>query len=126
MNNIPNDLLFASSHEWLRREGPCSTVGISDHAQRELTDVVYVELPVVGTCVKAGQAVCVVESVKAASDIYAPASGTIEAVNEALSSDPSLINSDPYGQGWIFKLALSNESELSALKSPADYAAQLG
>jgi glycine cleavage system H protein len=124
--NIPNDLLFAPSHEWLRREGPSATVGISDHAQQELTDVVYVELPTIGTSVTAGQTVCVIESVKAASDIYAPASGTIAAVNDALSNDPSLINSDPYGQGWIFKLALSNEGELSALKSPSDYAALLG
>jgi glycine cleavage system H protein len=124
--NIPTDLLFASSHEWLRREGPTAAVGISDHAQAELTDVVYVELPAVGTAVKAGQTVCVVESVKAASDIYAPASGTVVEVNEALASDPALINSDPYGQGWIFKLSLADEGELSALKSATEYAALLG
>jgi glycine cleavage system H protein len=123
--NIPSDLLFATTHEWIRPAGEKSTVGISDHAQHELTDVVYVELPTVGTRVETGQQVCVVESVKAASDIYSPASGTVEAVNEALSADPSLINSDPYGAGWIFKLSLSNPAELQTLKSPTTYEAQL-
>jgi glycine cleavage system H protein len=127
--NIPDDLLYATSHEWLRRESPeggLAAVGISDHAQHELTDVVYVELPEVGAQVSAGQQVCVVESVKAASDIYAPASGTIEAVNPALSADPSLINTDPYGAGWIFKLSLSDPAELGSLKTPQEYASQIG
>ena len=124
--NIPTDLLFASSHEWLRRDGDNGTVGITDHAQHELTDVVYVELPTVGATVEAGQQVCVIESVKAASDIYAPVSGVVSAVNEALSSDPALINTDPHGNGWIFKLTLSPNADLSALKNPAQYAEQLG
>ena len=124
--NVPEDLLYAPSHEWLRREGDTATVGISDHAQNELTDVVYVELPALGTSVSAGQGVCVVESVKAASDIYSPAQGTISEVNEALSADPSLINSDPYGAGWIFKLKLAAGTDLSALKTPGQYTLQIG
>lgn len=121
--NIPEDLRYAQSHEWLRADG---TVGISDHAQAELTDVVFVDLPKVGAEVKAGQQACVVESVKAASDIYAPASGTIVAVNDALSANPGLINTDPYGQGWIFKLELGSPDDTGALKSAADYGAQIG
>jgi glycine cleavage system H protein len=124
--NIPNDLLYAPTHEWLRNESGLATVGITDHAQAELTDVVYVELPKVGATVAAGQQVCVVESVKAASDIYSPASGTVEAVNEGLSDDPGLINTDPHGHGWIFKLRLSPEADLSVLKTPAQYSEQLG
>jgi len=120
--NVPNDLLYATSHEWLRREDGHATVGITDHAQHELTDVVYVELPVVGTHVEAGAQICVVESVKAASDIYSPVSGTVETVNEVLSGDPSLVNTDPYGNGWIFKLRLDDAPDLSALKSPEQYA----
>lgn len=124
--SIPADLLYATSHEWLRREGDSATVGITEHAQHELTDVVYVELPAPGTQVEAGQQICVVESVKAASDIYAPAAGTVEEVNHALSSDPALINTDPYGKGWIFKLRLAPTSDLSGLKSPEAYGVQLG
>ena len=124
--NVPADLLYATSHEWLRQGGDAATVGITDHAQHELTDVVYVELPAVGTHVEAGQQICVVESVKAASDIYSPASGTVSEVNEALSQDPALLNTDPYGKGWIFKLHLASDADLSALKSPAQYTEQLG
>ncbi len=123
--SLPTDLLYATSHEWLRRDGASATVGITDHAQHELTDVVYVELPPLGTKVDAGQQICVVESVKAASDIYSPAAGTVIAVNEALSADPALVNTDPYGNGWIFKLELEAGGDLSGLKSPADYAALL-
>jgi glycine cleavage system H protein len=123
--NVPEDLLYAQTHEWLRATGPVATVGITDHAQHELTDVVYVELPTPGTSVSAGEQICVVESVKAASDIYAPASGTVESVNEALSSDPSLVNTDPYGKGWIFTLRLDADADLSSLKQPAAYAQQL-
>ena len=121
--NVPDDLRYATSHEWLRADG---TVGITDHAQAELTDVVYVELPQVGAEVKAGTQVCVVESVKAASDIYAPATGTIAAVNDALTSNPALLNTDPYGSGWIFRIELASPEETNALKSPADYRAQIG
>jgi glycine cleavage system H protein len=123
--NVPEDLLYAKTHEWLRQSGGSATVGITDHAQHELTDVVYAELPTPGTHVGAGEQICVVESVKAASDIYSPASGTVEAVNDALASDPSLINSDPYGKGWIFTLRLDADADLSSLKSPAAYAQQL-
>ncbi len=124
--NIPNDFLFATTHEWLHRDGDLATVGITDHAQHELTDVVYVELPAIGTNINAGQQVCVVESVKSASDIYSPASGVVESVNEALNSDPSLINTDPHGAGWIFKLRLAPDVDLSALSTPTQYAEQLG
>jgi glycine cleavage system H protein len=126
MINVPTDSLYASSHEWLRRDGDIAVVGITDHAQHELTDVVYVELPSVGTHVSAGQQICVVESVKAASDIYSPAAGTVEAVNEALSNAPELINTAPHGEGWIFKLRLDADADLSHLKTPDQYAAQLG
>src|SRR5712671_3474755 len=99
--NVPDDLRYANTHEWLRADG---TVGITDHAQHELTDVVFVDLPAVGRVVQAGEVVCVVESVKAASDIYAPASGKVVAVNSDLSANPALVNTDPYGAGWMFKL----------------------
>jgi glycine cleavage system H protein len=123
--NIPEDLLYAKTHEWLRQSGASATVCITDHAQHELTDVVYVELPAVGTHVTAGQQICVVESVKAASDIYSPASGTVESVNDALTSDPALLNNDPYGTGWIFTLRFDADASLSHLKPPAAYAEQL-
>jgi glycine cleavage system H protein len=121
--NVPDDLRYASSHEWLRSDG---TVGITDHAQAELTDVVYVELPKVGAEVKAGGQVCVVESVKAASDIYAPASGRVIAINHDLAGNPALLNTDPYGAGWIFRLELAQPEEGNSLKNPAEYSAQIG
>ncbi len=124
--NVPDDLHFAESHEWLRLDGEGGTVGISDHAQAELTDVVYVELPQVGKVMKAGDPVCVVESVKAASDIFSPVSGTVTAVNEALRSNPALVNSEPYGEGWIFKINVEAGEDLEHLKTPAQYAEQLG
>ena len=124
--NIPTDLLYAESHEWLRVAGDEGTVGITDHAQHELTDVVYVELPKVGAQVEAQSQVCVIESVKAASDIFSPVSGTVTAVNEALSANPALINTDPHGAGWIYQLKLSDPSQTGVLKTPAQYSAQLG
>jgi len=124
--NVPDDLQYASTHEWLRLDGAEGTVGISDHAQAELTDVVYVELPKAGAQVTAGQQVCVVESVKAASDIYSPISGTILAVNDALSANPALINTDPYGEGWIFKIKVEAGEEIEELKSPVQYRDQIG
>lgn len=126
MSQIPADLRYTASHEWVRLDGATATVGITDHAQAELTDVVYVELPKLGATVKAGQQVCVVESVKAASDIYAPVAGTVSAVNEALGNNPALLNNDPFGEGWIFKLDGVNAAEVAALKSSEDYAAQIG
>ena len=123
MSNVPENLRYAQSHEWLRDDG---TVGITDHAQAELTDVVYVELPKIGTEVTAGQQICVVESVKAASDIYSPAAGKVAAVNDALTANPALLNTDPFGAGWIFRLDLATPDGAAALKSPADYRAQIG
>jgi len=127
--NVPDDLKYAESHEWVRRDGETARIGITDHAQSELSDVVFVELPKVGDRVEARQAVAVVESVKAASDIYSPVSGTVIEVNEALEADPSLINNDAFGQGWLFLLAVDSaliDAELGALKNAAEYSEQIG
>jgi glycine cleavage system H protein len=124
--NVPDDLQYAESHEWLRLDGADGTVGITDHAQAELTDVVYVELPAVGTKVNAKDQICVVESVKAASDIYAPVSGTVTAVNDALTTNPALLNTDPFGEGWIFRIRIEAGEDIEHLKSPAQYREQIG
>ena len=124
MNN-PTDLRYATSHEWVRLEGDIATVGISDHAQEELTDVVFVELPAVGRAVDAGDPTAVVESVKAASDIYAPLGGEIVEVNPEVEADPSLVNTDPYGKGWIFKLKVKNTADVSSLLDAAAYTAAI-
>jgi len=126
MSNIPADLKYAKSHEWVRVSGTQATVGITDHAQNELTDVVFVELPSVGKKVKAGEACAVVESVKTASDIYAPINGEVQEVNQALADNPSLVNSEPYAGGWFFKVTLSNPAELDRLLGPEAYRAQIG
>jgi len=123
--NIPSDLRYAASHEWIRLEGDIGTVGISDHAQEELTDVVFVELPPVGKVVDAADPTAVVESVKAASDIYAPVSGEIVEVNPEVEADPSLVNTDPYGKGWIFKLKVKDPDHFSKLMDAAAYGAQI-
>ena len=123
--NIPSDLRYAASHEWIRLEGDIGIVGISDHAQEELTDVVFVELPPVGKVVDAGDPTAVVESVKAASDIYAPVSGEIVEVNPEVEADPSLVNTDPYGKGWIFKLKVKDPEHFSKLMDAAAYGAQI-
>ncbi len=120
-SEIPSDLLFQSSHEWARIEGDTATVGISDHAQEELTDVVFVELPPLGKTVDAGDPTAVVESVKAASDIYSPLSGEIVEVNPAVEGDPSLVNTDPYGAGWIFKVKISKPEQSGSLLTPVAY-----
>lgn len=126
MSEIPGDLKFLKSHEWVRIEGDGKvTVGISDHAQGLLGDLVYVELPAVGDDIQAGTGVAVVESVKAASDVYAPVSGTIIAVNEALADKPETINEDAYGEGWLFVVELSEPDQLNELLAPDDYAEQL-
>lgn len=125
MSLVPDQLRYRDSHEWVDPSQSVSPVGITDHAQAELTDVVFVELPKLGA-VKAGQQVCVVESVKAASDIYTPVSGEIVEVNDELSSNPGLINTDPYGAGWIFKIKASDAGELAALKDAAAYSAMIG
>ena len=121
MTEVPSDLKYAKSHEWVRVAGDVATIGITDHAQHELTDVVFVELPARGRTLKAGEACAVVESVKTASDIYSPVSGSVIEVNEALSSNTALVNSEPYGQGWFFKIKLSQPKEIEALHSAADY-----
>lgn len=125
-SQIPADLLFQSSHEWARVEGDIATVGISDHAQAELTDVVFVELPAMGKTVDAGDPTAVVESVKAASDIYAPISGEVIEVNPAVEADPALVNTDPYGAGWIFKLKLTKPDQVSGLLTPEAYGELIG
>ncbi|MBA1292245.1 glycine cleavage system protein GcvH [Pseudomonas lurida] len=126
MSNIPADLRFAESHEWARLEADGTvTVGISDHAQEALGDVVFVELAEVGATFGAGDQAGVVESVKAASDIYAPIAGEVIAVNEELSGSPELLNSDPYG-AWIFKLKPSSAAELDKLLDAAGYKAAIG
>jgi glycine cleavage system H protein len=123
--NVPADLRYAKTHEWIRIEGDTVTVGITDHAQAELTDIVYAEPPKVGAEVKAGSTAAVVESVKAASDIYSPLSGTVTEVNSDLSGNPALLNTDPFGQGWIYKLKASDSSEIDALLTPEAYIAQI-
>ncbi len=126
MSEIPGDLKFLKSHEWARVEdGGNVTVGISDHAQSLLGDLVYVELPAVGDKLVAGAAAAVVESVKAASDVYSPVTGTVTAVNEALGDKPETINEDAYGEGWLFTVTLDEPEQLAELLSPDDYAALL-
>ena len=110
----------------MRVHGENATVGITDHAQHELTDVVFVELPAVGRQVKSGEACAVVESVKTASDVYAPVSGQIVEVNRAVADNPALVNSEPYGGGWFYKIKLSNPAELNDLLSAESYQAQIG
>ena len=125
-SKVPPDLKYANSHEWVRVSGDVATVGITDHAQHELTDVVFVEVPAVGRKVKAGEAVAVVESVKTASDIYSPVSGEVVEANKTVAEKPDLVNSDPYGQGWFYKIKLANAAELNKLLTAADYNSQLG
>lgn len=123
MSNIPADLKYLATHEWARVESDGSvTVGISDHAQSALGDLVFVEIPEVGRKFKAGEVFAVVESVKAASDVYSPVSGEVVATNEALSATPELINQAPYGEGWIMKVRPSDAAELSTLLDAAAYA----
>jgi glycine cleavage system H protein len=126
MSNIPADLRYAKSHEWVRVEGDLATVGISDHAQHELTDVVFVELPAKGRQVKAGDACAVVESVKTASDVYSPVSGEVVETNGAVVANPALVNSAPYGEGWFFRVRLSNPGELAGLLDAPAYKALIG
>jgi len=123
---IPDDLIYTESHEWIKREGDKIRVGITDHAQSELTDVVYVELPKLERQVNAKDPIAVVESVKAASDIYAPVKGTVVEANKALEADPGLINREPYGQGWIFVLKIENPNDLNNLKDAGAYKSQIG
>jgi len=123
--SIPADLKFAESHEWIRVDGDIGTVGISDHAQAELTDIVFAEPPKPGKVVKAGETIAIVESVKAASDIYSPVSGEVIEGNSALDDNPALLNTDPYNEGWIYKIKLSDPAEVAALKTPEQYGEQI-
>jgi glycine cleavage system H protein len=126
MSNIPSDLKYTKSHEWVCVSGDTATVGITDHAQHELTDIVFVELPETGKKFKSGEAAAVVESVKTASDIYSPVSGEILETNRGVVDNPALANTEPYAGGWFFKIKLSNPAELDALLSPEKYQAQIG
>ena len=126
MSNIPDDLRYAASHEWISVQDGVGTVGITDHAQSELSDVVYVDLPKVGATAVAGSMIAVIESVKAASDIYAPVSGEILEINGELVAKPELVNSDPFGAAWLFKIKLAKPEEPEALKDAAGYRAQIG
>jgi glycine cleavage system H protein len=122
MSNIPADLKYLDSHEWARVESDGTiTIGISDHAQGALGDLVFVEVPEVGKSLSKGGAAAVVESVKAASDVYSPVSGEVVAANDALSGSPELVNSDPYGAGWLYKIKPSNNSELQQLLDAKSY-----
>ena len=121
--NVPDDLKYAESHEWIRLDGDTGTVGITDHAQNELTDIVYVDPPKVGDTVTAGQPAAVVESVKAASDIITPVSGEVVEINEDLEATPSTVNTDPTGDGWMFKVKLSDPGEIDGLMDEAAYKA---
>ena len=125
-SKVPADLKYAKSHEWVRVAGDVATVGITDHAQDELTDVVFVELPEVGRKLKAGDSCAVVESVKTASDIYTPVSGEVTAVNKAVVDEPALVNSDPYGKGCFFQVRLAQREEPNKLLAAADYTSQIG
>tara|TARA_B100000575_G_C22770408_1_gene457625 strand:- start:256 stop:639 length:384 start_codon:yes stop_codon:yes gene_type:complete len=125
MSDIPTDLKYASSHEWVRVEGDTAVIGISDHAQQELTDLAFIELPEVGAALSSGDACGVVESVKTASDIYAPVSGEVTEINDALESEPGIVNEDPYGDGWFYRIRLSNADEFEDLLTPEDYAEQV-
>ena len=126
MSEIPAELKYAKSHEWVRVEDDVATLGITDHAQAELTDVVFVELPASGRQIKAGESCAVVESVKTASDIYSPLSGEVVEVNDAVVADPALVNSEPFAGGWFFKLKLSNPAELDVLLDADAYREQIG
>ena len=125
MSDVPTDLSYASSHEWVNVEGATATIGISDHAQEELTELVFIELPEVGSQLTAGDPCAVVESVKTASDIYAPVSGQVIEINDALDTEPGTVNEDPYGDGWFFKVRLSNPDEINDLLSDEEYAEQV-
>ncbi len=124
MSEVPSDLKYTRDHEWLRLEDDSVvTIGITDHAQAQLGDLVFVEVPETGTSLGAGDAAAVVESVKAASDVYAPVAGEVVGANEQLDESPELVNNDPFGEGWIYQLRVENPAALDDLMSAADYEA---
>ena len=118
---VPDELLYTKEHEWVKVEGDVATVGITDYAQDQLGDIIYVELPEVGRKVKQMEAVATVEAVKTAADVYSPVSGEVIETNAKLSEKPELLNEDPYGEGWMFKLKMENPEELKNLLSPEEY-----
>jgi len=126
MVKIPEDLKYTKDHEWIRVEGDVAVEGITDYAQSELSDIVMVELPEVGRVVKLGESIGVIEAVKAVADLYAAVSGEVVAVNEKIVATPQLINQDPYGEGWMVKIRMSNPSELDTILSPEDYQQLIG
>lgn len=126
MTEVPDGLWYTKDHEWARVEGNRARVGITDHAQHELTDVVYVELPALGRAAKKGEEIGVVESVKAASEVYAPLSGTVVEVNRALEDKPELVNKEPYGGGWFVVLEVADGAEASQLMDAAAYRKHIG
>lgn len=126
MTDIPENLKYKSSHEWVKVDGEIATVGITDHAQAELTDLVFIELPQISSTLNAGDPCAVVESVKTASDIYSPLSGTIIEINNELNSNPGLVNTSPYNEGWMFKIQLSNPVELNDFMTSEEYKNQIG
>ncbi|MFN4894990.1 MAG: glycine cleavage system protein GcvH [Pseudomonadota bacterium] len=123
---FPNDYKYTKDHEWVRMEGDVAVVGITEFAQSELGDLVFVDLPKIGTAVKQHGTMCVVESTKAASDVYSPLTGTVSGINEALSADPGLINRNPYSEGWIVKISGVVAAELAGLMSADEYKKLLG
>ena len=125
-SQIPDTLKYAKTHEWVKVDGDTATMGITDHAQAELTELVFVELPAVGRKLQAGEACAVVESVKTASDIYSPVTGEVIEVNESLADEPGAVNSDPYNEGWFFKVRMSDTAVLDELLSAADYQFLIG
>ena len=126
MSEIPADLFYTKEHEWIRMDGDIATIGITDHAQDALTDIVYIELPQEGDVLEDMGEFAIVESVKSASPIFAPLAGTVVAVNEALEDEPELMNSDPYGDGWIIRMKLDAPEAITTMMSAADYKAELG
>lgn len=127
MSNVPSDLRYAKSHEWLKIAADgTATIGITDYAQNSLGDITFIQVPKVGTALKAGETFGVVESVKAASDVYAPVAGTVVAVNPTLDTNPEKVNQAPYADGWMLRLKLANPAEAAALLAPADYGKLIG
>jgi len=124
--NVPSDLRYTKSHEWVRLEGDTATIGITDHAQSELGDIVFLDLPTPGRALKAEETFGTVESVKTVSDVYSPVSGEVTAVNESLGAQSELVNSDPYGSGWLVKVKLSDPGQVDALMDADAYTASLG
>ena len=125
MSDYPDDLKYTSSHEWIRVEGDEATIGITDHAQSQLGDLVYVELPMIEDEVFAGKEASVVESVKTAADVYSPLTGMVIAINEKLTAQPEIINQDPYGEGWLFKVKMQDESVLDDFLTAEEYSQEI-